>query len=234
MSLVIRGDAFAPFVQNLVAKNYPDGFDLSICDPPYGEIVDEEWDVADYFRWMSLCDFHSKPNATIAMWGGVGKPGHRPFFEFAATVEKNFPGWEYEYVTWKKKRGYGVRDRYLFTREELLILKRGEPVFNVPYLDEKRGYAGYSKDYPAKSEFLRRSNVWADVTEILRGKIHPTQKPDRLYEILVEAHAPLGGLVFDPCAGSLPTKRACEKLGRQYCCVEKKLEYIQAANVLRT
>jgi hypothetical protein len=49
-------------------------------------------------------------------------------------------------------------------------------VFNVPLLDKKRGYTGYNKKYPAKSEFFMRSNVWTDVTEIVQEKLHPTQK----------------------------------------------------------
>jgi hypothetical protein len=56
--------------------------------------------------------------------------------------------------------------------------------------------------YPAKSEYKRRTNVWSDVTEILRGKIHQCQKPDRLYEVMVEASSNPGENVLDPFAGS--------------------------------
>ena len=51
----------------------------------------------------------------------------------------------------------------------------------------KRGYAGCNEKYPAKSEFLRRTNVWDDVTEILRGKVHVNQKPERLMEVPIES-----------------------------------------------
>lgn len=204
-------------------------FQLIICDPPYGGIVkSKDWDdVAAYAAWYKHCQAVAADNATIVMWGGVGKPGHRPFLEWAAKAEG--AGWAGEFITWAKKRAYGVRDKYLFTREEAFILRRGKPVFNIPLLEVKRGYAGYNKDYPAKSEYLRRTNVWTDINELFKGKIHPCQKPDRLYEVLVATHSNPGDWVYDPCAGSCVTARACRNLGRNFYLVEKNLAYIHAA-----
>jgi DNA modification methylase len=207
-------------------------FKLIICDAPYGGITKEKWDVAHYFKWWHHCVRVAAPDATIVMFGGVGKKGHRPFLEFVSQVEIESPSWEGEFVTWKKRRGFGKQRNYLFTREELFILKRGEPPFHIPLLDEKRGYPGFNKKYPAKSEFLRRSNVWSDITEIFRGKIHPTQKPDKLYEVIVETHSDPGDVVYDPCAGSGTTARAALKTGRRYCIVEKKRNYLKLAGLL--
>jgi DNA modification methylase len=236
--LVILGDAFSSDVDELIVSEFGVGkqhvpeFKLSICDPGYGAITKEAWDVAHYDGWMRLCNDVAALDAVICMWGGVGKKGHRPFLSFAASVEKEFDGWEIKnWVTWGKKRAYGVRDNYLFTREECLILTRGRPTFNIPLLAKERGYEGYSKKYPAKSAFLRRTNVWTDVTEILRGKIHPTQKPDRLYEVLIESHSSPGDAVFDPCAGSCPTVRAARKLGRRFCVVERDADYLKKADL---
>jgi len=75
--------------------------------------------------------------------------------------------------------------------------------------------------YPAKSEFLRRTNVWADVTEIMRGKTHVNQKPDRLMEIPIEVHTEPGEWVLDPFAGSGTTAIAARKLGRRFVIVEQ-------------
>ena len=99
------------------------------------------------------------PNATIAMWGGVGKPGHRPFLEWCSRVEKNHPAWEGQFVTWTKRRAYGTATKYLFTREECFILTRGKPVFNKPYLDKERGYAGYDKKVPGTLESFLASRA---------------------------------------------------------------------------
>lgn len=238
--LVVTGNAFSAEVQELVdcefSYNEKDmfnkpSFPLTICDPPYGRIVKTQWDaVSDYRKWMKLCARTAAKNATICMWGGTGKPQDRPFIQFVADVETLFPDWQIKnWITWSKKRAYGVEDNYLYTREECLILTRGKPTFNIPLLDTKRGYAGYNKKYPAKSEYLRRTNVWTDITEMFKGKIHPTQKPVELYEVLISTHSNPGDTVYDPCAGSLTTMRACEKLGRRFCCIEREKEYVDKA-----
>jgi len=106
------------------------------------------------------------------VWGGYGKPGFRPFFEYAHRVESETDMKIANLITWQKRRAYGVQHNYLSTREEFLYMVKGDikrpAVFNVPYLDTKRGYTGYNAKYPAKSEFYRRNNVWTDITEILR------------------------------------------------------------------
>jgi DNA modification methylase len=211
------GDAFK------IGPTLTERFPLILCDAPYGRILRRSWDVAQYGRWMTLCSSLAQEAATICMWGGIGKHGHRPFLHFAATVEADFPEWTIaNWITWRKKRAYGVQRNYLFTREECLILTRGTPTFNIPYLAQERGYDGYNKDYPAKSKFLRRTNVWTDITEILRGKTHSAQKPDALYCVLIETHSKPGDCVFDPCAGSGTTARAAQACGRGSYLIELK------------
>lgn len=223
---VICADTFAGEVRDLLNREYP-AFRLIICDPPYG-LTKIKWDVAAYHKWFGHCVRHAAEDAVIVMFGGIGTPQDRPFVEFASEVEKIWGDWEIlNWITWAKKRAYGVPRNYLFTREEMLILVRGHFAFNIPYLAKERGYAGYDARYPAKSKFLRRTNVWSDITELFKGKIHPTQKPDRLYEVLIETHSNPGDVVYDPCAGSLTTRRAAQKLGRQSVCVEKDAAYIR-------
>ncbi len=222
---IICGDAFT----FLPSCHSAQDADLVICDPPYGKIVKENWDYAQYRQWMRLCISICKFDCTIVMWGGIGKQGNRPFLTFSSRVETKFPDFQIKnWITWGKRRAYGVKDNYLFTREECLILTRGKPTFNVPLLDMKRGYAGYNPDYPALSEFKRRTNVWTDITELFKGKVHPCEKPDRLYEVLIETHSNPGDLVIDPCAGSCLTDRVARRLGRNSICVEKEQSYIDA------
>jgi DNA modification methylase len=78
--------------------------------------------------------------------------------------------------------------------------------------------------YPAKSEFFRRTNVWDDITEIMRGKTHINQKPRRLMEIPIEVHTEPGEWVLDPFAGSGTTAHAARALGRRFVVVEKDPE----------
>lgn len=236
--IILVGDAFSTSVGSVIRSKF-DRFPLVIVDPPYGKITKEKWDaVAEYDRWFAHAVEHAADYATICMWGGVGKPGDRPFLKWVSSVEDRFPEWEGQFVTWTKKRAYGISDGYLFVREECFILSRGprgktnKPTFNIPLLEKERGYAGYNEKYPAKSKFLRRGLVWNDITEIFKGKIHPTQKPDKLYEVLVSTHSNEGDIVYDPCAGSGTTARVCIALNRKFCIVEQNRLYLEKAKLV--
>ena len=157
------------------------------------------------------------------MWGGIGKPGNRIFFDWLSRLEEQSSLTIWDVITWSKKRAYGTPNRLLFTREECAMLVKGDKpsTFNVPLLAEERGYAGFNPAYPAKSKFKRRTNVWTDVTELFRGKIHDAEKPPRLAEIMIEMSSNPGDLVLDMFAGSGSTGLAAYALGRYCVLVEK-------------
>lgn len=222
-------------VENLVGK-----VGLIIADPPYGNVVPFAWDRtklvdAQFCDWM--IDWTSAwkqlvlPNAAFYVWGCIGKPGFRPFFKYLSTVEEKTGLSIANLITWKKRRAYGVQNNYLFTREECAYLSNGDPkkphCFNVPFLEEERGYAGFNKAHPAKSPNYRRSNVWTDITEIMQGKSHPTQKKQRLHEVMIEVHTSPGEYVIDPFAGHGTTADAAEKLGRRYVVIENDPAYFE-------
>lgn len=52
------------------------------------------------------------------------------------------------------------------------------------------------------------------------GLINPTQKPQRLFEILARNSTNKGDVVLDPMAGSCTLARACVNLDRQYICFD--------------
>lgn len=206
---------------------------LIVTDPPYGNVVDESWDKtnmsdAEFAQWMlqwtRLWTEALVPGGAFYVWGGLGTQGFRPFMRYMVEAETK----EFQLanvITWSKKRAYGVQHNYLYTREELAYFVKGHAkkphIFNVPLLEEKRGYAGYNEKYPAKSEFYRRTNVWTDVNELFRGKVHPTQKPQRVMEIPIEVHTNPGDVVIDIFAGSGATGHAARKLGRKFILIEK-------------
>lgn len=208
-------------------------FPLIWFDPPYGHIVDDAWDATpdDQAVWAeALIGFAcvleqlALPGAALYTWGGYGRPRYRPFYLFLATVEHR-TGWRLPTpITWKKKRAYGLAWNYLATREECGYFVLGDPkkprLFNVPLLAEERGYAGYNKKFPAKSKYLRRTSVWTDITEILRGKRHVAEKPTALARIAIETHTAPGEIVLDPMAGSGSLGEAARQLGRRFVLIE--------------
>jgi site-specific DNA-methyltransferase (adenine-specific) len=232
--LAINGDSTSQETVDFVKSYLGDleGVPLVATDPPYGNIVMEHWDrvntsddeyAALMVQWTRLWSQLLLQGGAFYVWGGIGLPQFRPFIKYLTRVEDdNFK--MSNLITWSKKRAYGVQNNYLFTREELAYFTKGNPKkplkFNIPLLETKRGYAGYNEKYPAKSEFYRRTNVWMDVNEIFRGKLHPTQKPGRVVEIPIEVHTDPGDFVIDPFAGSGATAIAARKLGRKFVVIE--------------
>jgi len=198
---------------------------LVIADPPYGGIVKEKWDRIDaaklYRDFAKTLEVVLEDGGTAYVWGGIGTYRNRPWFEFLSSVEKDTNLQIWDVITWAKKRAYGTKNRMLFVREELAMLTLGKPkTFNIPLLEEKRGYAGYNAKYPAKSEFKRRTNVWSDVTEIFKGKVHPTEKPKRLAEIMISVSSKPGDRVIDAFAGSGNVSTVAIGMGREPIAVE--------------
>ncbi len=234
--LIIHGDCMDQLVVEEIDKYTGGTVPLIYCDPPYGRIVSEEWDQTDsdakgfarwLLKWTREYSGYLEDGGAFYVWGAIGKPGFRPFLEYIQLVERCTHLHLKNWITWSKKRAYGTQFDYLFTRQELAYFIRGDAgtkplVFNVPLLDEKRVGKSWSKKYQPKSEYLRRTNVWTDVTEIMQGKVHPTEKPTRLAEIVIEAHTKENDIVLDMFAGSGSTGVAARNLGRRYVLVEKE------------
>lgn len=202
---------------------------LLAIDPPYFDTIDAAWDrawknVSEYSVWLFniLRSAHRKltPDASVLMFGALGKHGERPLFETMRLMEGPFSPYYYRnLITWGKRRAYGKSHDYLFCREELVWYsvspERTKVRFNVPLTDVKRGYAGFDPKYPAKSEYKRVSNVWSDIPELMRPE-RACQKPLPLVRRIVETHSMPGDLVVDCFAGWGTTGVVCAETGRQF------------------
>ena len=61
------------------------------------------------------------------------------------------------------------------------------------------------------------------------GKIHPTQKPVKLYEWILKNYAKEGDRILDTHFGSLSIGIACEKLGFELTAIELDKDYYRMA-----
>lgn len=68
-----------------------------------------------------------------------------------------------------------------------------------------------------------KSAVWRNPTE--RYKDHPTPKPVKLMERLIEASSNPGDIVFDPCMGGGSVGVASKRCGRNFIGIEMNKEY---------
>lgn len=78
-------------------------------------------------------------------------------------------------------------------------------------------YAWYSKQQPAK---MYNCSVLEE-----KNKIHPTQKPVKLFMWLLNRETNENDLILDPFSGSGTTAIACHNLKRRFICIEKDPEY---------
>lgn len=69
--------------------------------------------------------------------------------------------------------------------------------------------------------------------ERIRGEngraMHPTQKPEKLLEMVIIASSSRGNLILDPFFGTGTTGIVASRLGRNWIGIEKKLEYVNIA-----
>jgi len=146
-----------------------------------------------------------------------------------------------DWITWKKKRGAGMRKGWVYTREEILWFVKDNKQFiwypEHQYGNERRQLNGFYKNGKKisdrlKSPYKRLTNVWTDIPEVTiynskeweRGA-HITPKPIRLLERIIKVHTKENDIVLDLFAGSGSTSVACKRLNRKYVAIEINKEY---------
>jgi DNA modification methylase len=223
------------------AEEFPDRIkhlgpiDLLLTDPPYNGIVGEKWDKKkepnDFADEISKAIVGFKllmsPKGSLIYFGGTGTHKNHPLFRMVSNLEQHF--WYRNWLTWRKRRGYGKEFDYLFIREEAIWMSMSEDrvnvTFNIPLTSEIRGYKGFNKKYPAKSEYKRVGNVFDDfenpgdvihyIPELMRPK-RTAQKAPELMKQLIETHTNPGDLIVDPYAGYGTTGIVAVAMGRRF------------------
>lgn len=61
------------------------------------------------------------------------------------------------------------------------------------------------------------------------NKLHPTQKPLKLFECILQDYTNEGDLILDCFSGSGTTAVACHNLKRRFICIEKDFDYWKAS-----
>lgn len=230
----------------------PNTFQAVIADPPYFNVLDEEWDTqwknpVDYVawseRWVVGAMRTLKEDGLCFVFGQVGKREHT-FLHLMSklTTSHQF----HDLVIWDRVIGYNERrDSFTPQYEMALVLRKGDSVkFNkdavrVPY--DSKTIETYLKDKRYKDMNARRAHLEAgkfstNIISVpsLKGASkekcgHPSQKPERLIANLVLCSTDPGDFVLDPFLGSGTTAVVAQRSGRCWTGIERSPEFVAMA-----
>lgn len=181
-------------------KQFPDKFfDLAIVDPVYGDVTKGGYMTHNKKRYV-----------------GTGKAKQKGYHAGLWTQEKSSPDYFNELMRVSKNQ----------------IIWGGNYFANL--LPSSQGYIVWDKQHPEGIEFADCELAWTSFnikTKIFRfmwngmlqgdmknkeNRIHPTQKPVRLYEWLLKNYAKPGDRILDTHVGSASSLIACHRGGYQY------------------
>ena len=232
-SKIIQGDCLEEM------KLIPDGsIDMILADLPYGT-TPNKWDAVIPFEplwqqyWRVL-----KPSGIIALT--ASQP-------FSSALVMSQPKWYKHEWIWIKNRGSNFANTVrepMKEHEQVLIFSKGKWTYNkqmqertgggLNLIDKKVGTGqkqregvGKFKEFNAieKLPKLRVPSSWQKFNT--QVGMHPTQKPQLLFEYLIKTYTNEGDMVLDNVAGSGTTGEACINLNRDFILIEKEPNYYE-------
>lgn len=231
-------------------------FQLIIADPPYFQVLlGEQWDnqwrsQGDYLawtkKWIVACGAKLREDGILYVFGQLGKREHT-WIHACSMICRELAF--HDMIVWDRAVGYNERyDSFTPQYEMALALRKNadaKPFFNkdavrVAYDEETiqqyRKDKRY-KDMDRREEHLRKGKYATNILRVpsLKGSSkekmgHPSQKPIKLIEMLVESSSNEGDWVLDPFLGSGTTADACERLKRKWVGIEIDATYVEIAS----
>ena len=221
-------------------KDIPDNsVDCILCDLPYGN-TNCKWDTIIPFEelWKEYKRIR-KENTAIILFGV------EPFSSYLRV--SNITEYRYDWI-WKKERPtnpLSCRKNPPRYTENISIFYKKLPYYNPPKIRRKeenkrnnkvltsyndttkRVTKSYSElSLSGNNDFIYQPNILEFSME--RG-YHPTQKPTKLLEFLIQTYTTENDLVLDNTMGSGSTGVACMKLNRKFIGIEKEEKYFKIA-----
>ncbi|MAF79923.1 hypothetical protein CL629_02485 [bacterium] len=213
-----------------------DSIDLVLTDPPYFEIVKNDWDnqwesEEEYLEWCrewtAECVRVLKNGRCLYVWGTTKTD---TFLKYKLNVlnahnELHYQNW----IIWSYDWGGRTKKTFPRKHEDLLMYSKGKDfLFNgddvrIPYKMSKNIRAGAVNHPLGKIP----TDVWSKNNHTTSKEYcgwHPTQKPISLLERVIKSNTNPGDVVLDIFSGSGSTMIACNAAGRQFmgCELDKK------------
>lgn len=223
----------------------PGSVDAVITDPPYG-VTHNEWDIKlDLGKFWESITPCAKKNAAFAIFSQM------PFT--ADLLQSNRKYYRYD-IIWHKQTVTGflnAKKMPLRAHEIILLFYKNLPTYNPQkfYKDtpsirrskhkKRRLTSNYNSffnhvstgttdgsRYPQDVIYIKYEN---DFFKKSNYKNHPTQKPIKIMDWLVNTYTNKSEMVLDPFMGNGTTGVSCLRMGRKFIGIEKKLEYFDIA-----
>lgn len=191
-------------------KNCPDNyFDLCCCDPPYGINIE-------------------KMNFTNSLQGGVClRNDYSNCFRDDKLSNEIFD----EIFRISKNQiifGGNYYSEFLKSTPSWIVWnKKGDGRYSNDFADGELAWTSFGK--PLKIyHYLWTGMIQQDMKN-KEKRIHPTQKPLKLFEMILRDYSNENDLILDCFSGSGTTAVACHNLKRRFICIEKDYDYWKAS-----
>ena len=213
----------------------PDGsVDMVLCDLPYG-LTKNKWD--NMINFQLLWNQYSrlvKENGAIVLFGS------EPFSSKVRLSAESM--YRYDWI-WKKNKAtqyLNAKKMPLLDYETISVFYKKLPTYNPvmtygkPYSNSHKpgdtgecyGRAGFSEVKDRVTRYPKRV-IEFDVD--IKAEFHPTQKPIKLLEYMINTYTDDGQVVLDNCMGSGSTGVACVNTGRKFIGIELDDNYYSIA-----
>jgi len=217
-------------------KKTTEKFGLIIMDPPFGKVVNANWDAETFeLNNVVISDLYNilEDDGNLLLHCGMGSRSNsliewfNAFEQYNKTTKKDQFQFQ-DTITWAKTRGIGMRRGPLQISEHILwFTKKGHRHnWNTEnqYSEEKRPFNVVKKggQMVNKSEYKRFTTVW-DIPELGFGKspkmlkevkkdiAHLTPKHPKLADRMIKLFLKQGSSVYIPFAGSGMELLACKE-----------------------
>lgn len=189
---------------NILKQLSDKSIDLILTDPPYG---------VQYARGLNAFGntINNKiPTTKELRWDIVPT---KEVFEEIIRVSKNAIIFGGNYFT----------DKLPVSKCWIVWDKIGDKRFKNPFADVELAWTNFTK-VCKKYVCVQQGFVNEDKQS---ERIHPTQKPLKLFEQILQDYSNENDLVLDCFSGSGTTAIACSELKRNFICIEKDKEYFE-------
>lgn len=211
---------------------------MVLTDPPYGT-TNAAWDKApDWSALFAELWRVLKPNGVVLMFSQMPVA--------ADIIMQQRSVFRYQWV-WEKTQPAGFLNAHkmpMRTHEVILVFYRALPTYNAMPIESQRGKQRIAKIAETKTALYGKKKATLicgsdgslfprDVVRFSRPanneRLHPTQKPLDLLQMLIGQYTQPGELVLDPFAGSGSTLKAAQLTGRRAIGIEMDEEYCRRA-----